>query len=52
MQPKFDQKKLKSLITILDTMEWSKKPSHATVPLMVLSNLNKGGSRQLSIDPY
>jgi hypothetical protein len=26
-------KKLKSLLSILDTMEWSKKPYHATVPL-------------------
>jgi hypothetical protein len=35
MQPKFDQnkKKMKSLLSILDTMEWSKKPSLATVPL-------------------
>ncbi len=27
------KKKLKSLLSILDTMEWSKKPSHATIPL-------------------
>jgi hypothetical protein len=27
------KKKLKSLLSILDTMEWSKKLSHATVPL-------------------
>jgi hypothetical protein len=35
MQPKFDPNKkiLKSLLSILDTMEYSKKPSHATVPL-------------------
>jgi hypothetical protein len=32
MHPRFDQndKKLKSLLTILDTMERSKKPSNAT----------------------
>jgi hypothetical protein len=33
MEPKFDKKKLKSLLSILDTIEWLKKPSHATVPL-------------------
>jgi hypothetical protein len=32
MQPKFD-KKIKFLFSILDTMEWLKNPSHATVPL-------------------
>ncbi len=39
MQPKFDQnkKKLKSLLSILDTMEWWIKLSHATVPLRSLN---------------
>jgi hypothetical protein len=35
MKPKFDKSKffLKSLSNILAAMIWSKKPSHATVPL-------------------
>jgi hypothetical protein len=33
MQPMLDKKKLKSLLSILDTMEWAKKRSHATDPL-------------------
>jgi hypothetical protein len=46
MQPKIYQnkKKLKSLLSILDTMEWSKNPSHATVPLNAVIFTARGAS--------
>jgi hypothetical protein len=34
----------RSLLTILDTMEWSKKPSHATVPLTMKLDENRSTS--------
>jgi hypothetical protein len=37
-------KKLKYLLSILDTMEWSKKPSHATVPLNAVIFTARGAS--------
>jgi hypothetical protein len=38
------KKKLKSLLSILDTMEWSKNPSHATVPLNAVIFTARGAS--------
>ncbi len=43
-------KKLKSLLSVLDTMEWHKKPSHATVPFFksktveILVNIGVNGA--------
>jgi hypothetical protein len=52
MKPKFAKKIFyKSLSCILDTMIWSKKPSHASAPLSCVSCDEAGGVGELNCDP-